>query len=77
MLDYTAMILAIGPELWLAAAGLVGVLLGALLKDRFNSLSFKYGALALFGGEGPPPPPRRPRWTCARSCSTSSPTRPA
>ena len=49
MLDYTAMILAIGPELWLAAAGLVGVLLGALLKDRFNGLSFKFGALALFG----------------------------
>ena len=49
MLDYTAMILAIGPELWLAAAGLVGVLLGAILKDRFNGLSFKFGALALFG----------------------------
>ncbi|WP_340693731.1 NADH-quinone oxidoreductase subunit NuoN [Hyphomonas sp.] len=49
MLDYTAMIVAIGPELWLAAAGLLGVLLGAVLKDRFNALSFKYGALALFG----------------------------
>jgi len=49
MLDYTAMILAIGPELWLAAAGLVGVLMGAILKDRFNGLSFKFGALALFG----------------------------
>jgi NADH-quinone oxidoreductase subunit N len=49
MLDYTAMILAIGPELWLAAAGLLGVLLGALLKDRFNRISFTYGALALFG----------------------------
>ena len=49
MLDFTAMTLAIGPELWLAATGLVGVLLGALLKDNFNSLSFKYGALSLFG----------------------------
>ncbi len=52
MLDFTAMTLAIGPELWLAAAGLVGVLLGALLKDKFNGLSFKYGALALFIAAG-------------------------
>ena len=49
MLDFTAMTLTIGPELWLAATGLIGVLLGALLKDNFNGLSFKYGALALFG----------------------------
>ncbi len=48
MLNYTAMILAIGPELWLAAAGLLGVLFGALLKDSFNSLSFKFGAIVLF-----------------------------
>lgn len=52
MLDFTAMTLAIGPELWLAAAGLIGVLLGALLKDNFNGLSFKYGALSLFGAAG-------------------------
>ncbi|KCZ50648.1 NADH-quinone oxidoreductase subunit NuoN [Hyphomonas pacifica] len=48
MLDYTAMILAIGPELWLAAAGLIGVLLGATFKDKFNALAFKFGALVLF-----------------------------
>lgn len=48
MLNYTAMILAIGPELWLAVAGLFGVLLGAFLKDRFNGLSFKFGAVVLF-----------------------------
>ncbi|MCL4160025.1 UNVERIFIED_CONTAM: hypothetical protein GTU68_061926, partial [Idotea baltica] len=40
---------AIGPELWLAGAGLIGVLIGAILKDNFNLISFKYGALALFG----------------------------
>ena len=48
MLDFTAMSWAIGPELWLAAAGLVGVLLGALMKDAFNGISFKFGALSLF-----------------------------
>ncbi|MCB9961545.1 MAG: NADH-quinone oxidoreductase subunit NuoN [Hyphomonas sp.] len=49
MLNFTAMTLTIGPELWLAAAGLLGVLLGALMKDAFNGLAFKFGALALFG----------------------------
>ena len=48
MLDYTAMILAIGPELWLAATALIGVLLGAVLKDKFNAFAFKFGALVLF-----------------------------
>lgn len=52
MLDFTAMTLAIGPELWLAATGLIGVLLGALLKDNFNGLSFKFGALVLFAAAG-------------------------
>ena len=52
MLDFTAMTLAIGPELWLAATGLIGVLLGALLKDKFNGLSFKFGALVLFAAAG-------------------------
>ena len=52
MLDYAAMILAIVPELWLAAAGLLGVLLGAMLKDNFNSMSFKFGALTLFAAAG-------------------------
>jgi NADH-quinone oxidoreductase subunit N len=52
MLDFTAMTLAIGPELWLAATGLLGVLLGALLKDSFNGLSFKFGAFVLFVAAG-------------------------
>ena len=48
MIDFTAMILAIGPELWLVAIALAGVLIGATLKDRFNSVSIKFGALSLF-----------------------------
>ena len=47
MLDFEAMIAAIGPEMLLALAGLAGVLLGAVFKDRFNSLSFKFGAASL------------------------------
>ena len=47
MLDFQAMIAAVGPEMLLALAGLVGVLLGAVYGDRFNSLSFKYGAASL------------------------------
>ncbi|RIJ28076.1 NADH-quinone oxidoreductase subunit N [Henriciella mobilis] len=47
MLDFEAMIAAIGPEMLLALAGLVGVLLGAVFGDRFNSISFKFGALSL------------------------------
>jgi NADH-quinone oxidoreductase subunit N len=50
MLDLTDILMTIAPELWLAAAGLVGVLLGAVFGDRFNSLSFKFGALSLFVG---------------------------
>ena len=48
MIDFTAMILTVGPELWLVATALIGVLVGATLKDRFNSVSIKFGALALF-----------------------------
>ena len=48
MIDFTAMILAVGPELWLVAMALIGVLVGATLKDRFNNASTKFGALALF-----------------------------
>ena len=47
MFDFEAMIAAIGPEFFLAAAGLTGVLLGAVMGDRFNSVSFKFGALSL------------------------------
>lgn len=49
MLDVNAIIIAVAPELWLAFAGLVGVLVGAVLGDRFNGLSYKFGALTLFG----------------------------
>ncbi len=48
MFDYEAVFVAMAPELLLAGAGLVGVLIGALIKDGFNGLSFKYGAVVLF-----------------------------
>lgn len=49
MLDVTAILLTVAPEIWLAFAGLVGVVLGAIFGERFNSLSFKFGTLTLFG----------------------------
>lgn len=49
MLDVNAILIAVAPELWLASAGLIGVLVGAILGDRFNGISYKFGALALFG----------------------------
>lgn len=49
MLDITAILMTVAPEVLLAFAGLAGVLLGALLGERFNSLSFKFGALSLLG----------------------------
>ena len=52
MFDLEAILTTIAPELLLAAAGLLGVTIGALFGDRFNSLSFKAGALALFAAAG-------------------------
>lgn len=52
MLDFEAIITAIGPELLLATAGLAGVLLGAVFGDRFNGLSFKFGAVTLLAAAG-------------------------
>jgi NADH-quinone oxidoreductase subunit N len=48
MLDFDAILMTIAPELLLAAAGLFGVLAGAIIGDRFNGLSFKLGAIVLF-----------------------------
>ncbi|MEO1553482.1 MAG: NADH-quinone oxidoreductase subunit N [Pseudomonadota bacterium] len=48
MFDLEAILNAIAPELLLAAAGLLGVTIGALFGDRFNSISFKIGAGVLF-----------------------------
>ena len=48
MFDLEAILTTIAPELLLAAAGLLGVTVGAFLGDRFNGLSFKFGALVLF-----------------------------
>lgn len=48
MFDFEALLNAIAPELLLAAAGLLGVTIGALIGDRFNGISFKLGAGVLF-----------------------------
>ena len=52
MLDWTAIIETIAPELFLVSAGLVGVLAGAALKSAFNQISFKLGAITLFIAAG-------------------------
>ncbi|MCR9195505.1 MAG: NADH-quinone oxidoreductase subunit NuoN [Hyphomonas sp.] len=48
MFDLETILTAIAPEVLLAAAGLLGVTIGAFLGDRFTGLSFKFGALVLF-----------------------------
>ncbi len=48
MFDLEAILTTIAPELLLAGAGLFGVLIGAFMGDRFNGLSFKFGAVVLF-----------------------------
>lgn len=52
MSDLQSILQAIAPELWLAGAALVLVLAGAVFGARFNSLSYKAGALVLFGAAG-------------------------
>jgi len=52
MFDLETILTAIAPEVLLAAAGLLGVTIGAFLGDRFNSLSFKFGAIVLFAAAG-------------------------
>lgn len=48
MLDTQSIVQTLAPELWLAGGGLAFVLIGALVGERFNSLSYKLGALVLF-----------------------------
>lgn len=52
MMDWEAIFATIAPELLLAGAGLIGVLVGAIVGDRFNGLSFRLGALVLFLAAG-------------------------
>ena len=47
MFDLEAILNTVAPELLLAGAGLLGVTIGAFLGDRFNSISFKFGAVVL------------------------------
>ncbi len=48
MFDLEAILTIGSAETLLAGAGLLGVLIGAILKDGFNTLAFKFGAMALF-----------------------------
>ena len=52
MIDWALVAVTLAPELWLAAAGLAGVLAGAVFGDRFNAAAFGLGALVLFGAAG-------------------------
>ena len=52
MFDFESILTKMSPELLLAAAGLIGVTIGAIFGDRFNSLSFTLGAAILFASAG-------------------------
>lgn len=52
MLDWIALVEAAPAEMLLVAAGLIGVLAGAALRDGFNGPSFKLGALVLVAAAG-------------------------
>ncbi len=47
-MDMTSIWTAFAPELILVGAGLVGVLLGAMLRKNFDAVSYRFGALAMF-----------------------------
>lgn len=48
-MDMTTILIAIAPELFLALAGLTGVLLGAIFREKFAGLSYQLAGLVLFG----------------------------
>ncbi|MEO9968939.1 MAG: NADH-quinone oxidoreductase subunit N [Hyphomonadaceae bacterium] len=48
-MDMTSIWTAFAPELVLVSAGLIGVLLGAFLRKGFDGVSYRFGALAMFG----------------------------
>lgn len=47
-MDMTSIWIAFAPELVLVGAGLLGVLLGAVLRKSFDGVSYRYGALSMF-----------------------------
>lgn len=47
-MDMTLILNALAPELLLVSAGLIGVLLGAIFKERFTAVSFEFAGLSLF-----------------------------
>jgi len=48
-MDMTLILNALAPEVFLASAGLLGVLLGAIFRERFAGVSYEFGALSMFG----------------------------
>ena len=46
-MDMTSIWIAFAPELVLVGAGLLGVLLGAVLRKSFDGVSYRYGALSM------------------------------
>ncbi|MEO0466616.1 MAG: NADH-quinone oxidoreductase subunit NuoN [Pseudomonadota bacterium] len=52
MLDFGAILQTLAPEVFLVAVGLVGVVVGAILKEAFSKAAFKLGAVALIAAAG-------------------------
>lgn len=52
MLDTVAIFETLAPEVFLVLAGLVGVTVGAILKEAFSKAAFKLGAVTLFIASG-------------------------
>ncbi len=51
-MDIASILNTTAPEVFLAGIGLIGVLLGAVLKERFTSISYRFGAFSLFVAAG-------------------------
>ncbi len=51
-MDMTLILNAMAPEVLLVAAGLIGVTLGAIFREKFATVSYLLGAVTLFGAAG-------------------------
>lgn len=51
-MDWNSIISAASPELFLAGIGLIGVLVGAVLREKFAALSLTFAAIVLFMASG-------------------------
>ena len=52
MIDWNIIVNTLAPELWLAFAGIVAVVVGALWKEDFTKWAYAFGAVTLFIGSG-------------------------